>query len=96
MFEVHVTVEPFSNDEDIEYADNIAKSFGFRRAKLLMQKRPEDTPERSKFDTFFTGHYDSAEIAHNMMGNFISRMREANFKVWRGKIEHIIHDEHFT
>ncbi len=54
-YESHVTIEPVFDDR-LEEATQIAINHKFRIANLLMQKRESDLPERSKHDTFMTGH----------------------------------------
>ena len=46
-YEAHITIEPLF-DEQIMPVYAIAACHKFRLAELLMKKRSEDTPERSK------------------------------------------------
>ena len=70
-YESHVTVEPLFG-EDLEKLKSIAEVYKFRVADLLMQKRPEDSPERSKYDTFATGQHKNLRligVARDYIGN---------------------------
>jgi hypothetical protein len=90
-FEAHVTIEPIF-DEKLEQAKVLAESCGFKIASLLMKKRGEDTPERSKYDTFMTGHSKNYGVIANKVIELVERLRVAGFKVWRYKIEDTICD----
>lgn len=90
-YECHVTIDPVF-DERLEEAGRLAKSYGFRIASLLMQKRKDDTPERSKYDTFMTAH-------DKQFGPLMDRARQlagalilAGFRVHRVKIEDTVFD----
>lgn len=85
-YESHITIEPVDED-DREKIETIVNSCGFRLAKLLMQKRKVDTPERSKYDTFCTGHSteEAKLIAH--MIRCVKALQSAGYQVWRYKIE---------
>jgi hypothetical protein len=90
-FESHVTIEPIF-DEQLKIAEEIAKKYNFKIANLLMQKREEDSPERSKYDTFLTGHsQDQYELSIRTI-QVITELKSSNFKVWRYKIESAIID----
>lgn len=88
-YECHITIEPVLpiNGDRFEYLSRIASSCGFRIADLLMQKRPEDTAERSKYDTFMTSHSDEFWKIENNLKLCMYKLREAGFKAWRYKIE---------
>ena len=90
-FECHVTIEPVF-DERLELARRISKHFGFKVADLLMKKRTDDTEERSRHDTFTTGHSKSYEDIHTRMVGLINSLKSEGFKVWRYKIEDTILD----
>lgn len=90
-FECHVTVEPVF-DESRERLSKIAESNGFKLAKLLMKKREEDTEERSKHDTFMTGHSKSYSDLEDRMLRLIADVTAQGYKVWRYKIEDTIID----
>ncbi len=74
-YESHVTIEPVFGWE-LESIEEIAKKHKFKVAKLLMQKRDEDTPERSKYDTFMTGHSISQDDLENRMEALIDDVLE--------------------
>lgn len=85
-YEAHVTIEPVF-DTDLLFATELAKAHGFKIANLLMQKRVEDTPERSKHDTFMTGHSkDGTDLLTRMLA-LIEDLNSSGMKVWRYKIE---------
>ena len=52
-YEAHITIEPVF-DEALSAVGVLALQHGFTVSKLFMQKRKEDTPERSKYDSFLT------------------------------------------
>lgn len=57
-----------------------------------MQKRSSDTPERSMYDTFMTGHRtDKAQAIQDTIG-FVKAIQKAGIKVWRYKIEDVTLD----
>jgi hypothetical protein len=90
-FESHVTIEPVF-EARLEEFKILCARFGFKPAKLLMQKRAVDTPERSKSDTFCTGHSKTyADLEKRMLGLLIVLQAEG-FKIWRYKIEDCILD----
>lgn len=94
-YESHVTIEPIFDDR-LEQAKQLALKHKFKVANLLMQKRNEDSPERSKYDTFMTGHYTTnpgdLNIFTQNMKSLIKDLQDHGFKVWRYKIEHVILD----
>ncbi len=94
-YESHVTIEPVF-DEKLEEATVIAIRHKFRIANLLMQKREADTPERSKHDTFMTGHSAATEEGlveiNTRTFRLIQDLKKEGFVVWRYKIEHAIVD----
>jgi hypothetical protein len=94
-YESHVTIEPVF-DEQLDNATTIAIRHNFKIANLLMQKREADAPERSKHDTFMTGHSPTTvggldDINIRTM-ELIADLKSNGFKVWRYKIEHAIID----
>jgi hypothetical protein len=91
MFECHVTISPVF-DDDLVLVEEIAKKHNFKVANLLMQRRKEDTPERSKNDTFMTGHDRSYNDLKNKMILLIKELQNCGFDVWRYKIEEILVD----
>lgn len=90
-YECHVTIEPVF-DERLQAAETLAKMYGFKIASLLMQKRAEDTPERSKYDTFMTGHDRRYGPLHERMRGLCLALRAHGFIVHRAKIEDTIFD----
>lgn len=90
-FECHITISPVFDDKLIE-ATRIAKFHGFSVAELLMQRRKEDTAERSKFDTFMTGRSKQYESLHFRAKNLVVALTAAGFDVWRTKIEDTLLD----
>lgn len=57
-----------------------------------MKKREKDTEERSKNDTFKTGHSQDKDDIINRMLSVMKELSDNNFKVWRYKIEDVILD----
>lgn len=94
-FECHITIEPVFESE-LETVSGVASEFGFRPAKLLMQKRKSDTPERSKYDTFLTGRgYDLNDLSARM-SQAIEAIQGLGFLVWRYKIEETVFDSRYN
>lgn len=90
-FETHVTIEPIF-DERLKEAEEIAKRSNFKIASLLMKKREADTEERSKYDTFMTGHGKSLDDMKARLTSIVNDLIAAGFKVWRYKIEDTVMD----
>lgn len=90
-FECHVTVEPLFEERLIEFKE-ICNQHGFRVADLLMQKRQDDTPERSKHDSFCTGRSTDYGDIHNRMCRLCQDLQVNGVKVWRYKIENTLVD----
>lgn len=79
-------------NSDLDKVKQISQEFGFSVADLLMQKRSIDSPERSRCDTFTTGHSKSYEDIYTRMVGLIKSLQNAGFKVWRYKIEDTVLD----
>lgn len=90
-YESHVTIEP-AFDARFEQLKFICRNHGFKVADLLMQKRSEDKPERSRFDTFCTSRSNDVYDLEQRMLDLIAACKAAAFKVWRYKIEIAIID----
>ena len=90
-YESHVTIEPVF-DTRLEQLKFLCELHGFRVADLLMQKRSEDTPERSRFDTFCSSRSVDLPVLESRMFGLVSACLAAGFKVWRYKIEDVILD----
>ncbi len=93
-YESHITVEPVF-EERLDKFTELCAARGFRPAKLLMQKRAADTPERSRHDSFCTGRGKTEDELAERMHNLVRDLQEAGFSVWRYKIEHVILDFKF-
>lgn len=91
-YESHVTIEPLHDPVDLDNIRGLCKVHGFRLADLLMQKRPEDTPERSKHDTFCTGRSVDLNIIQLRMFELVYALHAAGYQVWRYKIESVLID----
>ena len=91
--ECHITLEPMDEDRRA-WINDLIKPYGFKLAKLLMQKRNVDTPERSKYDTFCTAHAPPEEWTQLVvrMTSCIKDLQSKDFKVWRYKIESVMMD----
>lgn len=90
-FESHVTLDPVF-DEKLRVAKELCLHHGFRVAELLMQKRREDSPEKSKHDTFASSRDTSYSILRDRMVACINALKEAGYVVRRYKIEDVILD----
>ena len=93
-YEAHVTVEPVF-DGDLERFKIICHDYKFRVATLLMQKRREDSEERSKNDSFCTGRGISYTDIERRMLALVDRLTKEGFKVWRYKIESTLLDSRY-
>lgn len=94
-YECHITIEPVFDDE-LSQVSAIAKSHGFQVADLLMQKRKQDSPERSKHDTFMTGRSKNYGWLSSAMSSLVVELQSAGYTVWRYKIEDTILDSKFS
>lgn len=90
-FECHITIEPVF-DERLDQLKMICRHFNFKVADLLMQKRENDTVERSKNDTFVTGHSTFYHEIEERMRNLLTSLKLSRFKIWRYKIEQVVID----
>lgn len=94
-YEAHITVEPVF-DTKLEQLQTIATSCKFRVADLLMQKRQEDTPERSKYDSFLTSRSKSFRQIKQNTDHCVSLLQNEGFQVFRHKIEDTLEDIRYT
>lgn len=90
-YECHVTIEPVFDDR-LELFKKVCATQNFRVADLLMQKRAEDTPERSAKDSFCTGHSQNLFEIQDRMVNLVEALQRWGFEVWRYKIEDCVID----
>lgn len=93
-YEAHVTIEPVF-DERLAQAQVIARQHKFKVADLLMKKRERDSEERSKNDTFLTGHSKSYSDIQERVRAVVNQFKQEGFKVWRYKIEDTMLDSKF-
>jgi hypothetical protein len=93
-YEAHVTIEPVFGDDHVRF-DEICKRHKFRAATLLMQKRKQDTPQRSANDAFCTARSVSQSDLKDRMGALLADLRAAGFKVWRYKTESTLMDSRY-
>lgn len=91
-YEIHVTLDPVF-DERLEALAKVAEPRHFRVADLLMQKRSDDTPERSKYDSFLTARADSYDEARRMLNMMELALVMNGFTRRRSKIEAVVFDE---
>lgn len=89
MFECHITIDPVPADRR-EFAENLARCFSFKLAKLYMDK---GVP--SQKDTFMTGHDQKYDVMEAKMYTLVKALQDNGFKVRRYKIEHIILDSKY-
>ena len=90
-YECHVTIEPVF-DERLEALKDIVRPFGFQVADLLMLKKQNASPERSKQDTFCTGRDKAYRAIHDRMMSLVEKLTLEGYDVWRYKIESVILD----
>lgn len=88
-YETHITIEPVLDPVRLTDLKMLAAQHNFKVADLLLQRRHEDTPERSKYDTFMTGHASTMDGAQHMVRAMVMLLRTTGYTVWRYKIERI-------
>jgi len=91
-YECHITINPIFCEAERATAEQVAKEFGFKLAELLMQKRKEDIPERSKYDTFMTAHSKRYGDILDRMSRCCTALQNYGFTVYRAKIEDTLFD----
>lgn len=90
-YECHITIDPIF-EEERDKLQNLIKPYKFKLANLLMQKRKEDLPELSKYDSFMTAH-DKTELGmFNNMKEILKVLKLHGYVIRRYKIEKIIID----
>ncbi len=94
MYECHVTINPVFG-KDLEIVKIIANTHKFKTANLLMQRREDDIPERSKNDTFITGHDSDYSSMKQRLLDIVNNLQSHGYKVWRYKIEEIVVDSKY-
>lgn len=85
-FESHVTLDPIK-DHEMDLFDQAAFRFGFRRAKLLMDK---GVP--SQIDTFATSRDTNYQSIERRTIEVVHHLNFLGFKVRRYKIENTLID----
>ncbi len=90
-YEAHITIDPVFG-LDLKDAKDFCEIYGFKVADLLMKKRAEDTPERSQYDTFATGHSQNYLDLGIRMQGCIKHLQGQGYKVRRYKIEDTLMD----
>lgn len=91
-YECHITIDPVFDDELIALGC-IAVDCGFKVAKLLMQKRSNDTAERSRYDTFMTARdRDFSSLKGRVLKCVDLLNADLRFTVRRVKIEDTLFD----
>lgn len=93
-YEAHITIEPVFDERLAEFT-NLCKLYGFRAAKLLMQKTRADTATRSSRDSFCTGHGNDYDEILLRGRKLVNALRQIGMIVWRFKIEEILLDERY-
>lgn len=90
-YEVHVTIDPVF-DARREVADAIAKSHGFKLAKLIMRKKEAEGETPAQDDTFMTGHGQDYEDMVDRTTRLVKFLQHNDFVVRRYKIEDTLAD----
>lgn len=85
-YECHVTIDPVLDEGRLQALVLLAKLYGFKVARLLMEKGP------STRDSFLTGHSRDYNLLLNNMLRMLNDLRESTFTVRRYKIEGIFLD----
>ena len=91
-FEAHVTLDPVLDTERRKDLVSISENFGFKVAKLLMEKGGKE----STLDSFTTAHSKSLlDITTRVLG-IVKCLQLNNFTVRRYKIEDTVLDSRTT
>jgi hypothetical protein len=93
-FESHITIEPCFN-EKLEQLKIIVGAYGFRVADLLVLKRVNDKPQRSRFDSFCTTRGTNYEDVCSRTLACVRALEKEEFVVWRYKIENTLLDVNY-
>lgn len=86
-YEAHITIDPIEDDLRKLHAGFSARFYGFRLAKLLMDK---GVP--SQLDTFMTGHGTDLDDIKQRTLDLCRTLQQNGFKVRRYKIEDTVLD----
>lgn len=86
-FECHVTIDPVAEGYQAHAVDTAAGRYGFRRAKLLMEKGAP-----SNLDTFLTAHGQAYGDLVSRMSALIKELKGLGCPVRRAKIEDTLYD----
>ncbi len=90
-FECHITIEPVYDDR-LQLFTSLCSTVNFKPAKLFMQKDRITSPQRSDKDSFCTGHSKEYDDIYLRMMELVNKLQQADFEVWRYKIEDVILD----
>ena len=92
-YECHITIDPVDpfNDELQAHLKEVASRYGFRVAKLLMQKERLPNPD----DSFMTARNASYHGMKKFMDLEHEELEKEGFHVRRKKIEAVVYDERF-
>ena len=91
ILECHVTIEPVFGIR-LDAAQIICQAHGFKVADLLMQRQENETPTRSRKDTFCTGHGATYSGLAARMVLLCQELKANGYKIYRYKIEDVILD----
>lgn len=90
MYECHVTIAPVLEEGRLNELKAIAHIWDFKVADLLMRNE-----EKSRNDTFLTGHNEHYSEMKNKMEWLIDALKHNGYTVWRYKIESIVLDSKY-
>ena len=90
-YECHITIDPFENEEQRDFVTNIVSTYGFRVAKLLMEKNGSE----SQTDAFMSARDVSFVDLNYRTNELLKNLQTYGIKVRRCKIEGIIRDDRF-
>lgn len=85
IYESHITIDPVFG-EQLSKLTSLCEPFGFKPAKLLMEKKP------SQLDTFITGHSGTFFHLRDRMVELIPLLQTNGFIIRRYKIEEVMVD----
>lgn len=90
-YESHITIEPLFGVK-LGEAAAIGRAYGYKMADLFFQKRVEDTLERSRMDSFMTGHSKEMRDIVDRQRSCVVALITSGVNVFRYKVEHVIID----
>jgi hypothetical protein len=93
-YETHITIEPVF-DGELDRLRQACTPYAFRTSEFLLEKRPVDTPDRSRYDAFCNGRSHAASELERRTLACRAALEAAGFRVWRHKLEATLIDSRY-